>query len=55
MSVSDAIMDIECNDVSDERYIECFQLLIDDGIVWELQGFYGRIAMRLINAGLCTN
>jgi hypothetical protein len=53
MSTLDAIMDIECNDVSEERLIECYQYLIDDGIVWQLQGFYGRTAMALIENGLC--
>lgn len=48
MDIFDAIMDIECNDVTQERYIECYQTLIDSGVVWELQGSHGRMAMHLI-------
>ena len=53
MSIFNAIMDIEEGDVSEARLIECFQLLIDDGIVWSLQGHYGRTAKALIENGLC--
>ena len=28
-------------------------VLINDGIVWQLQGFYGRTAANLIEAGYC--
>lgn len=55
MDTLDAIMNIESNDeCTEELYIESFQTLIDSGDVWELQGFYGRTAMALIEAGLCT-
>jgi hypothetical protein len=54
MKIFDAIMNIECNDdCSEELYIESFQTLIDTGIVWQLQGCYGRTAAALIEAGLC--
>jgi hypothetical protein len=33
--------------------IEAWQYLIDTGIVWSLQGFYGRTAQALINEGVC--
>lgn len=55
MDIMDAIMNIECNDeCTEELYIQSFQTLIDSGDVWGLQGFYGRTAMALIEAGLCT-
>jgi hypothetical protein len=54
MKIFDAIMNIECNDdCSEELYIESFQTLIDTGMVWQLQGCYGRNAIALIEAGLC--
>ncbi len=37
-----------------EQYIEAWQLLIDTGFVWQLQGFFGRTATALIEAGECT-
>jgi uncharacterized protein involved in copper resistance len=34
--------------------VEAWQYLIDTGLAWQLQGWYGRTAQRLINAGYCT-
>lgn len=39
-------------DASDhEEYLEAWQLLVNTGIVWQLQGWFGRTAMDLINNG----
>ena len=54
MDVLDAILLIEGGDIGEDDYIAAFQLLIDDGIAWKLQGFYGRTAQALIATGLCT-
>ena len=38
---------------SDEQYIEAWQYLIDTGLAWKLQGFFGRTASVMIQEGLC--
>ncbi len=52
MSDLDAIMLLEGGDATEEETIAAWQALLDSGIVWKLQGFYGRGATRLIAAGL---
>lgn len=42
-------------DADEDVVLEAWQSLIDSGVVWMLQGFYGRTAARLIEQGLCTN
>jgi len=42
---------IECND--EKKVIKAWQHLIDTGLAWTLQGFFGREASRLIEAGIC--
>jgi hypothetical protein len=54
MDIVNSIMDYESGDMSHEGEILFFQQLIDTGLAWTLQGSYGRTAIRLIKAGLCT-
>lgn len=50
----DFIIDYEAGVLSEEEeVIDGFQQLIDSGIVWSLQGHYGRTAATLIAAGQC--
>jgi|TARA_E500000331_G_scaffold300146_1_gene300911 hypothetical protein len=37
---------------NEEEQLDAWQLLIDSGIVWQLQGTYARGAMSLIEEGL---
>lgn len=52
LTAADAIYIIESH-ATEEDYIEAFQVLIDTGMAWQLQGWYGRRAIELIEAGLC--
>ena len=38
----------------EETQIEAWQRLIDTGTCWRLQGWFGRQAVALIEAGVCT-
>jgi hypothetical protein len=50
----DFIIRYEDNDMSASEMIEGFQHMINTGMVWVLQGHYGRTAAALIDLGLCT-
>ena len=41
-------------EVDEETYIAAWQHLIDTGACWQLQGWFGRTAMTLIEDGVCT-
>lgn len=47
------MMAYEADQLNHEQIIEGFQRLIDSGLVWHLQGSYGRTAVHLIDAGEC--
>jgi len=38
---------------SEQEQIEAWQYLIDNGICWQLQGWFGRTATDLIEQGIC--
>ena len=46
------MMDFEEGMLEENEVIELFQHLVDTGLAWQLQGFYGRTAQALIEAGL---
>lgn len=50
----DKIISYEQGDLTDDEVIDLFQELLDSGLVWQLQGHYGRFAVQLINAGLIS-
>ena len=39
---------------SEEQVIAAWQYLIDTGLCWSLQGWFGRTAQSLIEGGLCS-
>jgi hypothetical protein len=41
---------IESN--NEEQVIEAWQYLVDTGLAWQLQGWFGRTAAALIDSGL---
>ena len=44
----------EGEDATEEQQIEAWQHLIDTGLAWTLQGWFGRNAQSLIEQGICT-
>lgn len=63
MNAMDAILIAEGADISsgpnegqphpEEKIIEAWQYLIDTGLAWKLQGWFGRTASHLIGEGIC--
>ena len=49
----DFILRYESDNMIFEEFVEGFQHLIDSGLVWQLQGSYGRTAHALIDSGYC--
>jgi hypothetical protein len=48
------IIEFENGELSEDAIIELFQTLVDNGLAWKLQGFYGRTAQQLIDLGMVT-
>ena len=55
MTTLDKIIAYENGELEDaEETVEFFQEIIDSGLVWQLQGHYQRVAISLVDAGLCN-
>ena len=48
------IIAYEQGQMEEAEVVQFFQDLIDSGLAWLLQGSYGRMARRLLDAGLCS-
>ena len=46
------LTEYEQGSMSEDETVEMFQDMVSTGIVWELQGHYGRTAVQLIRDGL---
>ncbi len=53
MDQLDKMIAFEQGELDQDEIVDLFQELINSGLVWKLQGFYGRTAAQLIEAGLC--
>ena len=53
MDQIDQMIAFEDGSLDDEGVINLFQNLINTGLAWKLQGFYGRTAANLIENGYC--
>jgi hypothetical protein len=42
------------NDSSIEEQLSAWQALVDTGLIWQLQGWYGRTAVQLIEQDLIS-
>lgn len=48
----DSLIDFEQGNLSEVDTIKLFSDLVKTGTAWQLQGFYGRTAMSMIDGGL---
>lgn len=51
--LADTIAAYEKGALDEDQVTALFQELIDTGLVWKLQGHYGRTATRMIAEGRC--
>lgn len=55
LSLVDRLIEFETGALGDKEIVDLFQKLIDTGMVWNLQGTYGRTALALIKSGHCVD
>ena len=53
INITEQLIQYECGNLTESETIQLFQHLIDSGVVYFLQGHYGRRAEALIEAGVC--
>ena len=52
MTFKDKLVAYEEGELTSEETVELFQEMLDTGLVWELQGHYGRAAEYLLELGV---
>ncbi len=50
-NLTDKIIKFEEGEMEYDEVVSFFQELVNTGLVWNLQGFYGRTAVELIQTG----
>tara|TARA_R110002110_G_scaffold407462_1_gene628370 strand:- start:621 stop:806 length:186 start_codon:yes stop_codon:yes gene_type:complete len=50
--ITERMIAYEQGQLTQEQTISLFQELLNSGLVWQLQGHYGRVAYQLMEAGL---
>jgi hypothetical protein len=53
-NLTERIVEYEKGELDNDQTIQLFQELYDSGLVWNLQGHYGRLCYQLLEAGLIT-
>jgi len=53
INITEQLIAYECGNLTESQTHQLFQHLIDSGLVYMLQGHYGRRAEALIEAGVC--
>jgi len=54
MDIVNEIMEFEDGQMDDDRTIRFFAKLVKSGVVWNLQGYYVRMAANLIDRGILS-
>ena len=49
--LTDQLIAYEAGELDEDAKVALFQLLVDNGMAWTLQGHYGRTARALIETG----
>ena len=55
VSITEQIIRYENGELDEVETAELFQILVDSGLAWKLQGHYGRTAYRLLESGEISN
>ena len=53
MNMYDAVMNVEDQQCDEQTFIASMQHLINTGVVWSLHERFGRLAVEMVDAGVC--